>query len=125
MKIAVTAAGETIDSGIDPRFGRASGFIIFDTSDGNFTYLGNQVMMESVQGAGIQTARNVIDSGAKKVITGNVGPKAFATLNAAGIEIYTGANGTVKDALEELKKGTLGKTESANVSGHWHEKEAL
>jgi len=117
--IAVTAAGETIDSGIDPRFGRAAGFIIFDTSDGSFTYMGNRVMMESVQGAGIQTARNVIDSGAEKVITGNVGPKAFATLNAAGIEIYTGANGTVKEALEALKKGDLGKTESANVSGHW------
>lgn len=119
MKVAVTAVGETLDSGIDPRFGRASGFIIFDTSDGSFIYMSNRVMMESVQGAGIQTARNIIESGAKKVITGNVGPKAFATLNSAGIEIYTGAAGTVKEALDALNSGSLGKTESANVKGHW------
>jgi predicted Fe-Mo cluster-binding NifX family protein len=119
MKIAVTVTGETIDSGVDPRFGRAAGFIIFDTSDESFIYMGNPVKLESVQGAGIQTARNIIDSGAKKVITGNVGPKAFATLNAAGIEIYTGASGTVGEALNALKIGSLEKTESANVSGHW------
>lgn len=119
MKIAVTATGETMDATIDPRFGRAAGFIIFDTSDESFIYMGNPVKLESVQGAGIQTAKNIIDSGAKKVITGNVGPKAFTTLNAAGIEIYTGASGTVKEALKALDSGDLEKTESANVSGHW------
>ncbi len=119
MKIAVTATGETMDATIDPRFGRAAGFIIFNTSDESFIYLKNPVKLESVQGAGIQTAKNIIDSGAKKVITGNVGPKAFTTLNTAGIEIYTGASGTVKEALKALDSGNLEKTESANVSGHW------
>lgn len=119
MKIALTATGETLDAGIDPRFGRAAGFIIYDTSDKSFIYMGNPVKLESVQGAGIQTAKNIIDSGAKKVITGNVGPKAFTTLNTAGIEIYTGASGTVKEALKALEDGNLEKTESANVSGHW------
>lgn len=119
MIIAVTATGDTINSGVDPRFGRAAGFIIYNTSDGSFTYMENQVKMESVQGAGIQTARNIIDSGAGKVITGNVGPKAFAALNAAGIEIYTGAQGTIKEALDLYSSGKLEKTESANVSGHW------
>ena len=35
--------------------------------------------------------------GAEAVLTGAVGPKAFATLQAGGIAIYTGLSGTVRE----------------------------
>ena len=53
------------------------------------------------------------------VITGHVGPKAFAALQAGGVKVYTGASGTVAEAVEQFKAGKLRATESANVEGHW------
>ena len=36
MKIAVTSTGKTLDSDIDPRFGRAAYFVIVDTETMDF-----------------------------------------------------------------------------------------
>ncbi len=119
MKVAITTQGQTIDAGTDPRFGRAAGFIIYDLETDEFVYKDNSVNLESAQGAGIQTAKNIIDSGAQTVITGNVGPKAFTTLQAAGVEIFLCSEPTVKEAIAAYKKGALANTESANVEGHW------
>lgn len=37
MKVAVTAQDRTLDSLVDPRFGRARYFLLIDTETGNFT----------------------------------------------------------------------------------------
>ena len=53
------------------------------------------------------------------VITGNVGPKAFAALQAANVKVYPGVTGTVKEAVEKFKAGELQPADGANVEGHW------
>jgi predicted Fe-Mo cluster-binding NifX family protein len=35
------------------------------------------------------------------------------------VEIYTGATGTVAEAVELFKAGKLKATQSADVEGHW------
>jgi predicted Fe-Mo cluster-binding NifX family protein len=55
----------------------------------------------------------------KLLITGNVGPKAFQALSAAGIEVVTGAFGTVREAVEKFKRGALRKTDAPSVGGHF------
>ena len=119
MKIAVSAQGENLDALIDARFGRARGFIIYDDMSGDFNYIDNKQNLSAMQGAGIQSARTVIDSGVDVLVTGNVGPKAFATLQSAGVEIYLCSDGSVREALEAYKRGELAPAPGANVNGHW------
>ena len=123
MKIAVTSKSNNLESEIDPRFGRCSYFLIVDTDTMSFEYLSNESAMAS-GGAGIQAAQNVAKAGVEVVVTGNMGPNAFQTLSAAGIMVFTGANGTVKEAIEKYKKGELKKTESASVGSHFGMKAA-
>lgn len=119
MKIAITSSGNELDSQIDLRFGRAAGFIIYDTETEEFNYIDNQQNLNAMQGAGIQAAQNVVNKNIDAVITGNCGPKAFATLSAAEVKIYIGAEGSIKDAIDKFKNNELQEAKSANVEGHW------
>ena len=119
MKIAITCEGIDLDSSIDPRFGRAKGFIVFDVDSGHYQHIDNNQNLQAMQGAGIQAAKIIIDQGAGALITGNVGPKAYSTLSAASVDIYIGAQGTVREAIESYKNGKLEKAGVANVESHW------
>ena len=119
MKVAITAQGNNLDAQVDPRFGRAKFFIVADTETGEFKAVDNVQNLNATQGAGIQAGQNIADLGAESVITGHVGPKAFAVLQAAEIKIYTGATGTVKNALQQFKSGSLQCADGADVQGHW------
>ena len=119
MKIAIRSQGKDLDSMTDSRFGRAKYFIVIETDTGEFTAFDNTQNVNSVQGAGIQAAQNVKDLGVVAVISNNIGPKALTSLNMAGIDIYTGAAGSVRETLEQFSLGKLEKTEKATVEGHW------
>jgi len=119
MKVAVTSQGPEVDHQIDPRFGRAKYFIVFDIETDEVFALDNTQNLQAIQGAGIQAARNVIGAGAEAVITGNVGPKAFAALRAGNVEVYVGPTGLVRDAVEQFKAGRLRPADAESVDGHW------
>ncbi len=119
MKLAITAEGESLQSLVDPRFGRAKFFVVMDTETQVMTAVGNAVNLNAAQGAGIQAGKKVVELGVKALLTGHVGPKAFATLRAGDVKVYTGASGTVAEAVEQLKAGKLKLAESADVEGHW------
>jgi len=119
MKIAITAMGNTLESDVDPRFGRAKFFAIYETDDGSVEFVDNEQSLNTPSGAGIQAGSNVVKSGAKVLITGNCGPKAFRTLDAAGIKVVIGAKGTVGEVAEGFKKGEYEYATTANVEGHW------
>jgi len=119
MRIAVTAQGRDLSAPVDPRFGRAKCFVVVDTETSRFSAVDNTQNLNAAQGAGIQAGRSVVESGVKAVITGHMGPKAFATLQAGGVAVYTGATGTVADAIEQFKAGELKRSTDADVEGHW------
>jgi predicted Fe-Mo cluster-binding NifX family protein len=119
MRIAISSRGDALDASVDPRFGRAAKFILFDTGTGAFEVSDNAQSLNAAQGAGIQAAETVSRLGAQAVITGHCGPKAFRTLQAAGIQVVIGAQGTVAEAVDAFRKGTLKPAESADVEGHW------
>jgi predicted Fe-Mo cluster-binding NifX family protein len=119
MKVAVTSEGQDLASKVDPRFGRARFFIVVDTETAQVKTHDNVQNLNAVQGAGIQAAQNVVSLGVEAVVTGNVGPKAFATLQAGNVKIYVGAVGSVSDAVERLRAGELELVSKPNVEGHW------
>jgi len=119
MKIAITAQGKELSSEFDLRFGRAKWLIVVDTESGDFQAHDNTVNLNAAQGAGIQTGRNIANLDVEAVITGNIGPNAFKTLNAADIKIFLAEKQTVQEAIDSFKAGKLKEVGQANVEGHW------
>jgi predicted Fe-Mo cluster-binding NifX family protein len=115
MKICVTSEGNNLESNIDPRFGRCAYFIFIDTDTMVFEAVENS-NTQAMGGAGVQSGQLVADKGASAVLTGNVGPNAFRTLQAAGIKIVNGASGTVREAVESFKKGGIKETDGPSVN---------
>lgn len=107
-KIAITSEGPTLDDAVDPRFGRAAGFVVVDPETMSFSYVENGAAQARAQGAGIQAAETISRTGAEAVLTGFVGPKAFQALSAAGIRIAQNLdNLTVREAVERFKQGDV------------------
>jgi len=119
MKIAITAGGDGLESPVDPRFGRAPKFIFYDTESGDFDVVDNSQNLNAAQGAGVQSGQIVSEHGADVLLTGHCGPRAFQTLSAAGIRVVVGVEGTVAEAIEQFKAGTLQPTTAPDVQAHW------
>lgn len=118
MKIAVTSRGETLDSEVDPRFGRAEYFLIGELESMDFRAIENK-NVDAAGGAGINSAKVVTDAGAEAVLTGNCGPNAERTLRAAGVKLHTGATGTVAQAIDLFRNGKLPQADGPNVQSHF------
>ena len=119
MKIAVTAKGDTLESEVDPRFGRARYIIIVDTESMDYEAVDNTSNINAFKGAGIQAATMVSDRGAEVLLTGYCGPKAFQTLAAAEIKVVSDVSGSVAQAAEMMKSGNVTYTDSPNADAHW------
>lgn len=119
MKVAFSTSGADLSAPLDMRFGRAPKFLVYDTDVNTFTLVDNTQNLNAAQGAGIQSAQNVANSGAQVLVSGHCGPKAFRVLSVAGIKVYTSDASTVEEALKRFKAGTLVESTSADVEGHW------
>ena len=119
MIIAVTSERMDLAGEVDPRFGRAKHFLLVDSETMNFQVVENRHNLNLPQGAGIQAAQNVANHEPVVVLTGNCGPKAFKTLQAAGIKVVVGVSGKIEDAIRAYLRGELEHAKDANVEGHW------
>lgn len=119
MKIAVSVEKPDLDARVDPRFGRARYFIIVDPQSMAWKSLENSMSMELAQGAGIQAAQNLLKESPDVVLTGNCGPKAFKVLEARGISVCVGVQGTAREAVRAYLEGRYKPASGPNVTGHW------
>lgn len=108
MKIVFTAKGNSWESPMDPRFGRTEMVLLFDEESKELKALPNDT--EGMEhGAGLQTAKKVVELKPDIIITGNgAGGKALDILKRYDLKIYTGAGElSVKEAYEAYKNGKL------------------
>ena len=119
MKIGIPAVDREPTAAIDARFGRAPWFLVYDTDAKTWDAIDNAPDLQSVQGAGIQSSETLVRHGVTALLAPHCGPKAFRVLQAAGVTVYLGVNGTAEDALTAYQDGQLQPTQSADVEGHW------
>jgi predicted Fe-Mo cluster-binding NifX family protein len=106
QKVAITSEGPALADLVDPRFGRAGGFVVVDLETMTLNYVDNGSSQVLAQGAGIQAAENLVRAGAQALITGHVGPKAWTALESAGVKVVQGVeNMTVGEAVTRFKDG--------------------
>jgi predicted Fe-Mo cluster-binding NifX family protein len=119
MKVAFSTEGLNLEAILDSRFGRCARFLVLDSENGSFTLVENSQNLNATQGAGIQSAQNVIESGAQALVTGHCGPKAFKVLHAAGIPIYLAESEPIRELIHSFEQGTLSQLLEPDVEGHW------
>ncbi len=109
--VAISSEGPSLDDAVDPRYGRAGGFIIATCpadakEDAHISYLDNGDAQMLPQGAGIATTEHLASAGVNVVISGYVGPKAFEALQAAGITVIQDMDGmSTGEALHRYRSG--------------------
>ena len=118
MKICITAQGNDPEAQVDPRFGRCQYFVIIDTDTNEMDVLENP-NKEGMGGVGIQSAQFMAEKQVKVVLTGNVGPNAFQTLQAGGIEVISGVSGRIKEVVEKYNKGEFSSSQGPSVDSHF------
>jgi predicted Fe-Mo cluster-binding NifX family protein len=119
MKIVVSANGPDLEALVDPRFGLAPYFLIVDIRTLEFEVVPNQSSLQAPPGAGIRAAALVACQEPVVVLTGHCGPKAFHSLQDAGISVVVGVEGSVRDAVHDLRAGKLIPARGPNVTRRW------
>jgi len=117
MKIILTTTSPTLESELNPRFGRGTYLLAVDPNTLQWQAHPNPGL-NAPGGAGIKAAQFVAEQKVDAVISGDFGPNAFDALNAAGVPMYVfGATRTVRDAIARFNAGQLERVGAATRRG--------
>lgn len=119
MKIAISVRSSDPEAQVEPRFGRAPYFLLVDTETLEFEVVPNPASMQATQGAGIQAAALLACHRPEVLLTGHCGPKAFHTLQAAGIRVILGVEGSARAAVQDYQAEKFKPARGPNVTSHW------
>ena len=117
-KIAIPTNGEVLD----PHFGRAAGFTVFEIEGKEARFV------ELLSAAGLQHQHEGLASmfkrnGVDVLVCGGVGGGMINGLKAVGLEVVTGASGSVAEVAKTYASGNLVSTKSVcqdHDHGHDH-----
>lgn len=104
MKTVITSTGNTLDSKMDRRFGRCSYFVIYDSENGSVEFIPN-TNADSVEGAGVASARLVASRGVEKVVSGEFGNKVKNIFDSLEMQlVMIKEEKTIQEIIELLEK---------------------
>ncbi|MBC7098859.1 NifB/NifX family molybdenum-iron cluster-binding protein [Candidatus Bipolaricaulota bacterium] len=112
MRVCVPSAGPGgLDDRVGEHFGRAPTYTIYDTETGEVEILEN--VSEHMGGTGLP-GELLAQAGVDLVICSGLGRRAIDLLTRNGIEVHTGATGTVREAIEAWQSGRLSGAEACD-----------
>jgi predicted Fe-Mo cluster-binding NifX family protein len=117
-KICISSTGRDLNADVDPRFGRCNYFLVINPDNKEYELIVNESQNE-MGGAGIKAAETIAKNNVKYVITGNVGPNAFQTLQAAGIKVISGVSGNIMEVIDRFNNGELKEIKNPTVGSHF------
>lgn len=115
MKIAVTYE----DGNVFQHFGRTENYKVYDIEEGRVS----SSEVKSTNGTGHEAIADLLkDEGVSVLICGGLGQGAKDALDACGIEVFSGTEGSADEAVERYLRGELVST-GVNCDHHDHEHE--
>jgi predicted Fe-Mo cluster-binding NifX family protein len=122
MKIAVTTTAPEPDAPVDPRFGGAPYFLLMDTEAQTWQAFANPA--GKYGGHGIVAARFVAYHQADAVISDDFCPHSFASMAAAGMQLYAAgensAGTTASEMVARLQRDELAEATPSARHHHAH-----
>lgn len=106
MKIALAISNPKKTYCLSELFGRSNFFLIYDTGDHSEEVFSNPFANE-LGGAGIQSARFLIEKNVGIVVTKQIGKNPFRFLSSANIKVYRCNEETADEALRLLGEDKL------------------
>ena len=133
MKICIPTMGENgLDNLVGEHFGRVPTYTIVELDTDEVKVIPNT--SEHMGGQG-HPPEIMAREGVKIMVCRGLGRRAITMFEELGIDVYIGASGTVRDAIDAFKQGKLQKASEADAcgkhafrdqhhhehhSGHWH-----
>jgi|WetSurMetagenome_2_1015567.scaffolds.fasta_scaffold952027_1 predicted Fe-Mo cluster-binding NifX family protein len=102
MKLLISAEGTTLSSKVSKRFGHAPQYLIVDTGS-----LDIQPVTKTEKISKQDLITGAVQEGVVGVITGHVGPHAFAALAAHSLFAILAHHVTVAEAIERFNRNEL------------------
>lgn len=116
MKIAIPTDGEnSLEDEIAFHFGRVKNYFIYNTEDKKYKFLPNT--SEHMGGRGLPPEL-INKEGVDVLLCGDLGSRALELFKDFNIEVYCGAQGKIKDVLQDYKERKLEKANSDNICQH-------
>jgi predicted Fe-Mo cluster-binding NifX family protein len=101
------------DDAVNQHFGRAPAYTVFDTDTGEYSVVvrnGSEGPADLMAGVGVNV-----------MLCGGIGKGASAMLQQRGIDVFIGASGMIKDAIDAWNSGALSKNPNGNCNSHEHD----
>lgn len=105
MKVAIPTLGNNgLDEYVSEHFGRAPTFTVVDLLTNEVKVILNTSAHRGGSGYPPEILAN---AGVEVMLCRGLGPRAIDMFEQYGIEVYVGASGTVRDAIQAWKAGKL------------------
>ena len=115
MKICIPTMGENgLNNLVGEHFGRVPTYTIVDLDTDDIKVIPNT---SHHMGGQVDPPEIMAREGVNVMICQGLGRRAITMFEEFGIEVYIGASGTVKDAIEAFKQGTLQKASEGDACG--------